>query len=110
MESSGLPDQVVELLLGEVRNSTSAAYQSAWSGWNSWCVRQGTEPFLEGSGILSWLVGEGKDYRTVYVSRSMLFSTLGKIDGVDIGKHPLVVKLMKGSRRPQSMQAFGMLT
>ena len=27
----------------------------------------------------------------------MLSSTLGKIDGLDIGKHPLVVKLMKGA-------------
>lgn len=99
MESSGLSDQVVNLLLGGVRNSTSAAYQSAWNGWHSWCVRQGTDPMspplekvLE---FLSWLVGERKAYRTVNVSRSMLSSTLGKIDGVDIGKHPLVVKLMK---------------
>ena len=27
----------------------------------------------------------------------MLSSTLGKIDDVDIGKHPLVVNLMKGA-------------
>lgn len=101
MEGSGLSDQVVKLLLGGVRNYTSAAYQSAWSGWHSWCVRQGADPMspslekvLE---FLSWLVGEGKAYRTVNVSRSMLSSTLGKIDGFDIGKHPLVVKLMKGA-------------
>ncbi|KAK4021401.1 hypothetical protein OUZ56_003318 [Daphnia magna] len=31
MESSGLSDQVVKLLLGGVRNPTSAAYQSAWN-------------------------------------------------------------------------------
>ncbi|XP_045023289.1 uncharacterized protein LOC116935744 isoform X2 [Daphnia magna] len=101
MESGGFSDQVVNLLLGGVRNSTSAAYQSAWNGWHSWCVRQGADPMspplekvLE---FLSWLVGEGKAYRTVNVARSMLSSTLGKIDGVDIGKHPLVVKLMKGA-------------
>jgi hypothetical protein len=47
--------------------------------------------------FLSWLVGKGKAYRTINLSRSMLSSTLGKIDGVDIGKHPLVVKLMKGA-------------
>ncbi len=101
MESSGFSGQVVELLLGGVRNSTSAAYQSAWNGWHSWCVQQGANPMsppvtkvLE---FLSWLVGKGKAYRTINLSRSMLSSTLGKIDGVDIGKHPLVVKLMKGA-------------
>lgn len=32
----------------------------------------------------------------------MLSSTLGKIDGVDVGQHPLVLKLMKGAynRKP----------
>ena len=46
--------------------------------------------------FLSSLVGSGKAYRTVNVHRSMLSSTLGKFDGSDLGKHPLVVKLMRG--------------
>ncbi len=47
--------------------------------------------------FLSSLVREGKAYRTINVARSMLSSTLGKIDGHDIGKHPLIVKLMRGA-------------
>jgi hypothetical protein len=101
MESSGLSSEVVDLLMGGVRNTTSAAYQSAWNGWHNWCIQQGADPMSPSLAkvleFLSWQVGEGKAYRTVNVSRSMLSSTLGKIDGFDIGKHPLVVKLMKGA-------------
>lgn len=101
MESSGLSGQVVNLLMGGVRNNTSAAYQSAWNGWHNWCVQQGADPMspplTKVFEFLSWLVDEGKAYRTVNVSRSMLSSTLGKVEGVDIGKHLLVVKLMRGA-------------
>jgi hypothetical protein len=76
MESSGLCDQVVKLILGGVRNSTSAAYQSAWRGWYSWYIRQGVDPISpllwKALEFLSWLVGEGKAYRTVNVSHSLL--------------------------------------
>lgn len=48
----------------------------------------------KGLDFLSLLVSGGKAYRTVNVHRSMLLSTLGKLDGFDLGKHPLVVKLM----------------
>jgi hypothetical protein len=47
--------------------------------------------------FLSSLVSEGKAYRTINVARSMLSSTLGKIDGCDVGKHPLIVRLMRGA-------------
>jgi len=40
--------------------------------------------------------GKGKAYRSNHVFRSMLSSTLDQIDGHDVGKHPLVVKLMPG--------------
>jgi hypothetical protein len=97
-ESSGLSRQAVDLLMGGVHNTTSAAYQSAKNGWHSWCVREDTDPVspplakvLE---FLSSLVSEGKTYWTINVARSMLSSTLGKIDGCDIGKHPLIVLLM----------------
>ena len=46
--------------------------------------------------FLSDLHGEGKAYRLINVSRSMLSATLDKIEGFDVGKHPLVIKLMLG--------------
>ncbi|KZS13077.1 Uncharacterized protein APZ42_021816 [Daphnia magna] len=46
--------------------------------------------------FLTDLHKEGKAYRSINVFRSMLSSTLDRIDGFDVGKHPLIVKLMKG--------------
>jgi hypothetical protein len=39
----------------------------------------------------------GKAYRSLNVSRSMLSSTLNKIEDVPIGRHPMVSMLMKGA-------------
>ena len=46
--------------------------------------------------FLTDLYKEGKAYRSINVYRSMLSSTLDRIGGHDVGKHPLVIKLMKG--------------
>lgn len=43
-KNSGLSSKVVKLLLDGTRDTTSAAYQSAWSGWRSWCVQEHTDP------------------------------------------------------------------
>ena len=76
MESSGLSGQVVDLLLGGVRKTTSAAYQFAWNGWHGWCVQRGADPMspslVKVLEFLTWLVDKGKAYRTINVSRSML--------------------------------------
>ena len=45
---------------------------------------------------LTSMFNEGKAYRAINVTRSMLSSTLPNIDGVNIGKHLLVVQLMRG--------------
>lgn len=52
--------------------------------------------------FLTHLQLRGKAYSTINVHRSMLSTTLEPYEGVDIGSHPLVVRLMKGcfNRRP----------
>lgn len=79
-ESSGLSSRVVELLMGGSRNTTSTAYQSAWSNWGDWCVREETNPMSPPIAkvlhFLSSVVSAGKAYRTINVHRSMLSSTL----------------------------------
>jgi integrase len=46
--------------------------------------------------FLAFLASNGKAYSTINVARSMLSTTLATIDGIQIGKHPLVTKLMDG--------------
>ncbi|KAK4005671.1 hypothetical protein OUZ56_010714 [Daphnia magna] len=47
-EAQGLSKGVVELLLGADRDTTAAAYQSAWNGWRTWCFRQSEDPLSPG--------------------------------------------------------------
>ena len=97
--SQGIPQEVRELLLAGNRPSTSATYQSAWNGWSSWCLERHLDP-LESNMIsilsfLEYLFSSGRAHSTVNVSRSMLSKTLPPVDGMEIGKHPLIVRLMR---------------
>ena len=61
--------------------------------------------------VLDYLAGlfdSGLSYRTINVARSTLSSTLQHIDGVAVGCHPLVVRLMKGvfNSRPPVKKTF----
>jgi hypothetical protein len=96
----GLSEDVVHLLLASNRDSTSAAYQSAWRSWCHWNHRRNSNP-LSGSVnlILQYLAdlhSEGKSYSTINLHRLMLSGTFDSVDGVPIGKHGLVMRLMKG--------------
>lgn len=44
----------------------------------------------------AYLCKEGKAYRSINVFHSMLSSTIFKCEGYDVGKHPLVTKLIQG--------------
>lgn len=98
--SQGIPEQVGNLLLAGSRDSTRAAYQSAWVTWGNWCSEQDRNPLRNDlNNILLFLTeahSKGKAYNTINIYRSMLSSTLDPIDGLQIGKHPLVLKLMRG--------------
>ncbi len=95
-----LSEGVVHLLLESNRESTSAAYQSAWRSWCLWNHRRSSNP-LSGSVnlILQYLAnlhGEGKSYSTINLHRSMLSSTFDSVEGLPIGQYRLVKRLMKG--------------
>ena len=96
----GLSKDVVHLLLASNRDSTSAAYQSAWRFWCHWSHRRNSNP-LPGSvnlilQYLSNLHGEGKSYSTINLYRFMLSSTLDSVEGLPIGQHRPVKWLVKG--------------
>lgn len=96
----GLSEDVVHLLLASNRDSTSAAYQSAWRSWCHWNHRRNSNP-LSGSVnlILQYLAdihSEGKSYSTINLHRFMLSGTFDSVEGVPIGQYRLVTRLMKG--------------
>lgn len=96
----GFSSQVVDLLVAGKRNTTHAAYQSAWSLWYSWCLRWGANPVSSSLAVILDFLGEcfqdGKAYSTINVYRLMLSDTLAPIDGHKIDQHPVVIRLLKG--------------
>ena len=63
-------------------------------------MRRSADPFSTTlKNVLQFLTdlhASGKSYSTVNIHRSMLSKTLDPVDGVAIGEHPLVVRLMRG--------------
>ncbi|KAI9552572.1 hypothetical protein GHT06_020432 [Daphnia sinensis] len=70
---------VVDLFMAATRGNTNSAYASAWRVWSDWCAKSIA-------------------YSTIGVYRSALFQTLPHLNGFPIGKHPMILLLMKGIR------------
>lgn len=94
----GFSEQIVELLLAGNRQNTQSTYDSAWRNWCEWCLRRDVNPLSATLaavlGFLTHLHSTGKAYNTVNVHRSMISKTLPLLDGLPVGVHPLVKKLM----------------
>ena len=82
------------------RRGTNSAYQSGWVKWNGWCDARRLNPvscsvqhFLE---FLTKVFYSGLQHHTINVVRSAVSMTHEKVEGVPIGQHPLVTRLMKG--------------
>ncbi|XP_044137826.1 uncharacterized protein LOC122928733 [Bufo gargarizans] len=81
---------------------TRRAYQSAWKRWSGWCVGRSLDPLSAPvTDILEFLTSlyeEGKAYRSINLFRSAISSQHQGFAGCPAGQHPLVCRLLKGSR------------
>ena len=98
--TQGLSDRVIGIIRSSWRQSTEAAYSSAWRLWASWCIERDIDPFSAPlKDILEFLSDQfdlGKQYRTINSIRSAISMTHEEIDGTRIGQHPLVSRFLKG--------------
>ena len=89
------------LILSSWRDNTNANYNSAWKKWENWCRGKHVPPFAaDVSAILSFLADEfeeGKQYRSLNYYRSAISSTHLPIEGIPVGQHSLVIRLLKGA-------------
>ena len=112
LESQGISKGASALILSSWRKATETAYSCSWRRWEQWCVRSGYSSIRAPlNAVLDFLASEyaeGKQYRTINSYRSAISMTHMPIDGVVVGKHPLVSRLLKGvfnSRPPQPRYA-----
>ena len=79
---------------------TNKSYDALFGRWHRWCTGQGSDPFSgpvsEVANFLALLYGEGYQYNSVNAYRSAISSVHDKLDGVDVGQHPIITRLLKG--------------
>ena len=101
LSTSGLSEGVVDLLKRSLRASTESEYSSAWRKWECRCLSRGADPLSAPlKDVLEFLLLEfqaGKQYQTINTTRSTISMTHMEVDGVRIGQHPLVSRMMKGT-------------
>ena len=102
LQTQGLSDEAIDLVLSATRKNTRAAYQSAWNSCRDWCSSKHKDPLSAGvSHVLNFLAdvhNSGKSYRTINVARTMLSSTsnLKPSNLLSVGRDPRVLNLLKG--------------
>ena len=99
-DSQGLSVQATELVLQSWRTKTNKSYDSLFRKWNRWCIERGSNPISgpvsEVANFLAALYQKGYQYNSINAYRSAISSVHEKMDGVPVGQHPLVNRLVKG--------------
>ena len=101
-------EEGTELLLASWRQKSSRSYDSLFRKWVDWCDERNSDP-VSGSishvvNFLAHLFKEGYQYRSLNSYRSAISSVHERVDGYEVGQHPLVSRVMKGAfnlRPPQ---------
>ena len=89
-----------DLILNSWRTKTNKSYDSLVGQWNRWCTERGSDPFSgpvsEVANFLATLYQEGYQYNSVNAYRLAISSVHEKVDGVPVGQHPIITRLVKG--------------
>ena len=99
--SQNLSGTARDLLLASWRTKSNKTYDSHFNKWLCWCSARGSDPISgpvsEIANFLAHLHKEGYRSSSLNVFRSAISSVHDKVDGVDVGKHPTVTRLLKGA-------------
>ena len=104
--SGGLSEGASDLLSASWRGKTTTSYESLFKRWDSWCKERDRDPIrgpvADVANFLAQLFEEGYQYRSLNAYRSAIGSVHEKIDGIEVGKHPLIARILKGvfNKRP----------
>ena len=107
-EDKEISEDSTELLLASWRQKSSQSYDSLFRKWVDWFNGRISDPvsgpISEVVNFLAHLLKEGYQYRSLNAYRSAISSVHERVDGYEVGKHPLISTVMKGAfhlRPPQ---------
>ena len=100
LDEQSLSSQATHLILSSWRTKTNKSYDSLFGRWNRWCAKRDSNPFSgpvsEVANFLATLYQEGYQYNSVNAYRSAISSVHEKVDGLPVGQHPIITRLVKG--------------
>ena len=112
LHASSISDESFRLVAESWRKSSSTRYDAVWRSFQDF-LSSGRIPLDKVdltivSDYLSSLFHKGLAYRTICLHRSVLSMTLPHFDGVAVGDHPLIGRLIKGvfNQRPPSRRIY----
>ena len=89
-----------KLLLASWQSKSSKSYDSMFQKWIGWCKERNTDPISgpvsEVANFLADLYEKGYQQRSINAYRSAIASAHDRVDGVSVGQHPTVSRLMAG--------------
>ena len=83
----GFSAEVVELLLGAVRDNTHSAYDSGWKIWSDWCLGRSHDSLCNAVLVVASFLAEqsrSKAYSTENIYRLTLSSVLERVGGLQL--------------------------
>jgi integrase len=107
-KAKGFSKSTRKLLRASWRTGTQKDYSCKFRKFSSWCNSKQIDPFnaslTDCANFLSYLYDNGLKYKTISGYRSMMSAVLPTVEKFPIGKHPHVIRVLKGvfnSRPPE---------
>ncbi len=103
LRDAGLPPDVVETILSARAPSTRRSYAFKWHIFENWCMAHHVDPVhCQVVSVLEFLeekLSSGTCPGTLRVYVAAISACHVLIDGVSVGKHPLVARFIRGAKR-----------
>ncbi|MCW4309287.1 MAG: tyrosine-type recombinase/integrase [Candidatus Thiodiazotropha endolucinida] len=107
-KNKGFSTDTRKLMEASWRPGTQKDYAAKFNKFSGWCIEREINPYTatvtQCAEFLSFLFHSGLKYRTIAGYRSMLSVVLPPADGMPVGQHPDILRLLKGvfnSRPPE---------
>ncbi len=103
LRDAGLPPDVVETILSARAPSTRRIYAFKWHIFENWCMAHHVDPVhCQVVAVLEFLqekLSSGTCPGTLRIYVAAISACHVLIDGVSVGKHPLVARFIRGAKR-----------
>ena len=98
---SSFSSEASKLMLASWRTKSSQSYESLFGKWARWCSERGRDlisgPIADIANFLANLHEESYQSQSLNAYRSAISSVHHTLDGVEVGKHPMISRLLKGA-------------